>query len=306
MKDQVVVELATIEALRGAVTTYVAKVRTSVSEIYREVRRAEQVTRDAVAVHRRQLMQAEWRLANALEALSRCGEDGRAEAESCVRTANVAKVVATNLLDNVQRAERQVGVALQELVRATSDAENSVSDQASGASTVLLELEERITAITNSRQVTESDRHALRDITGWGHLRINQAMSEGSLEELSTIAARANAVSYALAKLPVHEGIVLRGSAGNLTEAQIARYEPGEVCVEDRFVHASVDPDVADGGFRGNVIWAIDSMRGRNVAPRSAFPAEREVMFDKFTRFEVIAKDRLPETGQWLIYMREI
>jgi hypothetical protein len=102
------------------------------------------------------------------------------------------------------------------------------------------------------------------------------------------------------------QGTVLRGSAGNLTEAQIAEYEPGETRVEDRFVHSSVDPDVADGRFHGNVVWVIDSKRGRSVGSQSEVPSEKEVMFDKFSRFEVLAKDRIEDTGQWLIYMREI
>jgi hypothetical protein len=155
-------------------------------------------------------------------------------------------------------------------------------------------------------ELTDTDLAAIHDITGAGHVEINRALSRGSIEHVERIAARADAVSKALEKFPIHEGTVLRGSFGNLTEAEIAGYEPGEIRVEDRFIHSSVDPEVADGQFHGNVVWAIDSRSGRSVETQSTVPWEHEVMFDKFARFEVLAKDRIDDTGQWLIYMREL
>ena len=154
--------------------------------------------------------------------------------------------------------------------------------------------------------LSDADRAAMSDITWTGHQALNRALSKGSLEDVATNAARVNAVSRALQKLPIHEGTVLRGSAGNLTESEIAEYEPGEVRVEDRFLHTSMDPEVADGNFHGNVVWVIDSKRGRSVETYSAVQSEKEVMFDKFSRFKILAKDWLEETGQWLIYMREL
>lgn len=67
-----------------------------------------------------------------------------------------------------------------------------------------------------------------------------------------------------------------------------------------------MDPEVADGIFGGNVVWAIESKSGRDVEQYSAVSPEKEIMFDKFSRFEVLAKNRIEETGQWLIYMREL
>jgi hypothetical protein len=154
--------------------------------------------------------------------------------------------------------------------------------------------------------IADADRAALQDITGSGHVELNRTLSQGSIEDVERVATRVNAVSRALEKLPAHEGTVMRGSGGNLTDAQIAEYEPGEIRVEDRFLHSSVDPEVADGIFHGNVVWAIESQRGREVEQHSAVPGEKEVMFDKFARFEVLAKDRIEETNQWLILMREL
>jgi hypothetical protein len=157
-----------------------------------------------------------------------------------------------------------------------------------------------------TRDLTVADVKALRDITGGGHQELNRTLSEGSVEDVERIADRVAAVSQALERLPVHDGTVLRGSGGNLTEAQIEAYEPGEIRVENRFVHTSVNPEVADGWFHGNVVWAIESKTGRDVEAHSEVPSEKEVMFDKFSRFEVLAKDRVEGTDQWLIYMKEL
>lgn len=51
---------------------------------------------------------------------------------------------------------------------------------------------------------------------------------------------------------------------------------------------------------------SVDSKKGRRVESHSKVPSEREVMFDKFTWFEVLSNDRIEGTGQWLIYMREL
>lgn len=155
--------------------------------------------------------------------------------------------------------------------------------------------------------LSDADVAALHDITGTGHQELNRALSRGSIEDIERVAPRVTSVSQALEKLGTHEGTVFRGSSGNLTDAQIAEYEPGDIRVEDRFLHSSIDPEVADGNFHGNVLWVIESKSGREIGDRSAVgPFEKEVMFDKFARFEVLAKDRLQDTGQWLIYMREI
>lgn len=79
-------------------------------------------------------------------------------------------------------------------------------------------------------ELSSQDRAALHDITGSGHLEINRGLSDGSIQEVERIAERANAVSRALDKLPSHEGAVLRGSAGDLTEAQIARRTGRDTC----------------------------------------------------------------------------
>jgi len=154
--------------------------------------------------------------------------------------------------------------------------------------------------------LSQADRDALSDITGSGHQSINRALDGGTLDEVEAVASRATAVSRALEQLPIHEGTVLRGSAGNLSASDIAKYEPGEVRIEDRFLHTSVDPEVADGKFHGNVLWIIESKHGHDVHAHSAWESEREVMFDKASKFEVLSKQQIEETGQWLIYMQEV
>ncbi len=306
MSDLVFAETEAVRVLHSGIAGYAARVQAISSGLRHEMHQIEKATQDAVDGHRRQLRQAEAGLEDALESLRHCSDNARSMYEAAVRVARQNVYEIRTRLENAQRAESHIFVALHELARAVFTAEGSVSDQSSAACSALISLEERLSSITGDHLLTGSDRDALKDITGSGYRRLNQSLSEGSITQISEIAERANAVSDALAKLDAHPGMVLRGSAGSLTDAQVGEYEPGEVRIEDRFVHASVDPDVADGYFRGNVVWAIESKSGRRVEQYSAVPSEREVMFDKFTRFEVLSKDHIDGTGQWLIYMREL
>jgi len=153
------------------------------------------------------------------------------------------------------------------------------------------------------------DADAVADVTGVGHQEINSTLWNGSVADVEEIASRAVAFSNALDSFPVHEGTVLRGM--NLSDAQVARYEPGSTVVEPGFTHASRDPDRE---FGGNTVFVIDSKSGRDVGQRSAVPVEQEVTFDMSSRFDVLSKewvddlDRGPGStarGRWLIYLFE-
>lgn len=305
MTDVVSAEVRAVQDLHRGVTRYAESLRTSASSIRREALSVERQTREVVDQRRVRLRQAEADVQTAQDALRRCTEDGRRACEQALREAQGRAAQTRQRFEHACQAERQAIVVLHELMQVVLSVEGAIADQSSAASSALIELQAKLRSITAGR-LTGADRDALRDITGSGHQQLNRSLSQGSIEEIESMAARVNAVSRALEKLPVHSGTVLRGSAGNLTEAQIAEYEPGAVRVEDRFVHSSVDADVADGRFHGNVVWAIESSKGRAVEAHSEVPSEKEVMFDKFSRFEVLAKDRVEGTDQWLIYMREL
>lgn len=305
MTDVVHAETAAVQTLHRGVTAYAESLRTAVSALRHEAHLIAQATHDVVDRRRANLQKAEAAARAAEEALRHCTEDRRHACEESLRIAHGQVASSRQSFDDARRAEMHVTAALHGLMQTVGFVESVVGDQASSARAALVDLEDKLRAITTSRDLTDADRAALRDVTGLGYRQLNRSLSQGSLDDVAAVAGRVNAVTRAVEKLPVHEGTVLRGSSGNLTDAQIGEYVPGEIRVEDRFLHSSVDPDVADGRFHGNVVWVIESTRGRRVESHSEVPSEREVVFDKFSRFEVLAKNKI-DTGQWLIYMREL
>ncbi len=305
MNGMVRAEVRSVQDLHYCVTRYAESMRAAASSIRREAMAFDRQTRETIDQRRSQLRRADADIQTAQEALRRCADSERPECDAALRSALSRADQARRQFELARQAEGQAAALLNELLKVVSSVEVTVADHSSAASSALIELQDKLQSIAE-RSLTVPDRIAISDITGSGHKDLNRTLSQGSISEVQRVAARVNAVSRALEKLPVHSGLVLRGSAGKLTETQIAGYEPGEIRVEDRFVHTSVDADVADGLFHGNVVWAIESRTGRSVEAHSEVPSEREVMFDKFSRFEVLAKDWVVDTEQWLIYMREL
>jgi hypothetical protein len=170
-------------------------------------------------------------------------------------------------------------------------------------------------------QLGVRDKRAIRNYTREkyydpdSYKAINSALSGktpgGQKVTVDTLADRARGISElsaALAKLPAHQGSVLRGAATPLAPDEIDRYEPGEVIVEPRFLSATVDPEREFSRYGGNVIWVIESKTGRSIADyaEDAVAYEKEVLFDKFARFEVFAKEYNDEMQAWVIYMEEV
>jgi len=129
--------------------------------------------------------------------------------------------------------------------------------------------------------LTEGDRAAVKDYTGPGYTEINRVL-RGDLPMDPEIAARADAVSNALAKLPDAPGPAFRG--GYLTSEQISSYVPGTSREDPAFVSSSSDPNEA---FGGNTLFLIMSKHGKDVTLLSRVPEESEILFDKGSRFYV-------------------
>ena len=58
--------------------------------------------------------------------------------------------------------------------------------------------------------------------------------------------------------------------------------------LENPYTSASLCPETA--GRAGNIQWIIESKHGRVVDGLSNVPSEHEVLFDRFTRFEVFPR----------------
>ena len=73
---------------------------------------------------------------------------------------------------------------------------------------------------------------------------------------------------------------------------------------EPGFTASSLDPNRA---FGGNVTFTIDSQNGKYIAPYAGdFARQQEVLFDKNSRFEVLARDVDPHTGKTQILLHEV
>lgn len=163
-------------------------------------------------------------------------------------------------------------------------------------------------------ELDDADRTAILNYTRpeyYGldsYFSLNETIKVGNLDQVRTIAAYSNALSNALRKLTFHEGTVFRGASKPLTPEELARYEPGEIVTEPQYTSSTIDPDKEFSQFGGNAIWVIDSKQGHYIG-NLAHPEvrhEREVLFDRFARFEVLAKEYNEELHVWVIYMEEI
>lgn len=200
---------------------------------------------------------------------------------------------------------RAMSNALREIKReALALAAREVAYDRERAETALRCEQPALAAVLTRRADLRLDRSTpdpIWDYSGAGFLDINYALREGTVEMVEKIAARSASLSAAIRDVPIHAGTVIRRS--NIDDAALARYQPGDVVIENFFSSSTSDPDKARE-FEGNVVWIIDSKQGRDIASRSRWD-EAEVLFDHFTRFEVLARDYDSESNQWVIYMEE-
>jgi hypothetical protein len=152
-----------------------------------------------------------------------------------------------------------------------------------------------------SSALSVADREALREYTGPAYKEIN-AYNRGvpmSPEQAAHLEERSAAISRALDKLPPHEGTVYRG--GTFSDDLLARYPPGETLTEDAFTSTS-----RTRGFKGNTQFEVVSSNGKYVAPYAEprFQHQEEVLFDRGTRFRVLAHD--VKDGKHFIVLREV
>jgi len=141
---------------------------------------------------------------------------------------------------------------------------------------------------------------AIRYYTGRGYARVNLTL-RGGTPMVPEMAGRIDALSTALGKLPDHIGWVHRGA--ELTPGQLARYRPGAVIREHPFTSTAV---LAEDRFAGNTHFIVRSYSGRDVATYSQVPAEREVLFDRATRFKVMENSYDKLAGEHVVVLMEV
>lgn len=157
----------------------------------------------------------------------------------------------------------------------------------------------------NPHRMTEPELAVVTAYTSnnvpWGYKRPNRALRDAERDGTMVPAQYDDyrkTLSDALRKLPDYPAADLRRGA-TLSPEDIARYEPGRVVTEAGFTSASYGR-----GFGGNVQFIIHGRHGKRIDQLSAYPKEREVLFDAGTRFRVLRNARKPEVVE--ITMEEV
>lgn len=146
--------------------------------------------------------------------------------------------------------------------------------------------------------LTDLDVAALTDFTGQGYRELNALLHSNAPVEAG-VAARAVAVSAALAKLPNVPGSFVRGTT--LTPSQLDRYVAGSRLHE----HAFTSSDRFEA-FAGNTIFFIKGFSGKDVTPWSVHKStENEILFDRSTRFDVLDHWVEPN-GKHVVLLEEV
>jgi len=147
--------------------------------------------------------------------------------------------------------------------------------------------------------LSEADRDALLDYTGFGYAEMNRAL-RGQTPMGEALSSRVAAVSGALARLPDKPGVSFRGTA--LSDEQLARYTPGAHLTEPGFTSSTRDRDKV---FLGNTYFYIQGKHGKDVAPYSPISSESELLFDKESEFFVHFHEVDP-SGNHVIMLIEV
>lgn len=132
---------------------------------------------------------------------------------------------------------------------------------------------------------------------------LNQLLYRGGEKLTPEEQQQVNALNQALAKIPPHEGPLVRHM--NLSTEQLARYEPGKPVTENGFLSTSLKPEGTNSAFADtqNVEFQIVSKTGRPVGEHSGL--DDEVLFQSGTPFMVHNKIVTPD-GKTIIQMTEI
>jgi hypothetical protein len=143
--------------------------------------------------------------------------------------------------------------------------------------------------IAQSYKLTESEHTMIHTYTAKGFVDINRALyglEPYQENALSVLKNATEVLSQALKKLPNTTGLFIRRV--NLPADILATYQKDETVTHTAFTSATFgDEDVFDGE---SVRMKIFGKTGKRIQIFSTSPEEKEVLFDKGTRFKV--KDR--------------
>jgi hypothetical protein len=121
---------------------------------------------------------------------------------------------------------------------------------------------------------------------GWFR-RVNSELWEGSVS--SEVTDFSHVLEGSLAKMFFFAGPVYRGYPADDLEEFLENYSVGSEKKIPAFTSTTKELEQA---FEGNVLFVISARNGHDVERFSAFPSEREVMFDMNTSFRVLGVEQ--------------
>ncbi|MCE7005718.1 ADP-ribosyltransferase domain-containing protein [Kibdelosporangium philippinense] len=132
---------------------------------------------------------------------------------------------------------------------------------------------------------------------------VNNALRTNDIQTLRHYDGYIRTVNSALNHLPPYQGLVSRVINTQHPALRASQYPMGAVITERGFLSTSQE---GASKFPGKVELRIHSLTGRDIAPISHRPNEREVLFPSGTQFKVVGTGFDPNTGKHYIQLREI
>jgi hypothetical protein len=167
--------------------------------------------------------------------------------------------------------------------------------------------------------LTPDDVKAVYDYTtNEGYRPMNEYLRSGTIDQgqtptaaqITSLEARIAATSEALAKLPAQPGIGYRGVG--MTDEFLKQFEVGKPWTDPGFSSSSLSLKVAEDfadmesvGNKAPGIIEVQGLTGSRITEISRFPNEAELLFQRSTPYEVLAKFQDAD-GTWRITVREI
>ena len=167
---------------------------------------------------------------------------------------------------------------------------------------------EEMAALEGSTGLTAEELDAIGRYTGFQYAQLNSYLRGLEVDPWvaktmtpAEMEALAKSLSGGLKNLPEFTGTTFRGT--KLTEAQIDALGPGGTFSDPAFLSSSTDAAQA-AKFRDNVMFKIEGTSGHDVDALSTMRGEKEILFDKGTKFDVVSKTWNPN-GYWDITLKE-
>lgn len=235
-----------------------------------------------------------------------------AEAGEIANAATKVIRILNELIELARTVKTAIETALQAIVRLPLELAKFVNAKLVAAFTKAAEevvtlTPEEMAALEEGTGMSAEQLAAIERYTGWQYAQLNRYLRGLDLSDLGglmspeELEALAKDLSGGLDRLPTFSGTTFRGT--NLSEAQLDALMPGGSFSDPAFLSSSTDAAQA-AKFRDNVMFKIEGSSGHDVDALSTMKGEKEILFDKGTKFDVVSKTWNPD-GYWDVTLKE-